>query len=39
MSSKDNDEESIMHSRIDNIELMIKDKEDDVMIYDEFHDL
>ena len=29
MSSKDNDEECIMHSKGDNVELIINDKEDD----------
>ena len=31
MSSKDNDEECVMHSRSYNIELMINDKEDEVI--------
>ena len=31
MSSKDNDEERLMHSRSDNIDLMINDKENDVI--------
>ena len=31
MSSKDNDEESVMHSKIINIEMRINDKEDKVI--------
>ena len=31
MSSKDNDEERVMHLRSDKIELMINDKEDEVI--------
>ena len=31
MSSKDNDEERVMHSRSDNIELMTNDKKDGVI--------
>ena len=30
MSSKDNDEECVMHSKGDNIEIMINDKADEV---------
>ena len=30
MSSKDNDEERVMHSKGDNIEIMINDKADEV---------
>ena len=31
MSSKDNDEEHVMHSKSDNIEIMINDKEDEAV--------
>ena len=31
MSSKDNDEERLMHSRGDNIDLMINDKENEII--------
>ena len=31
MSSKDNDEERLMHSRSDNIDLMINDKENEII--------
>ena len=31
MSSKGNEKECVMHSRSDNIELMINDREDDVI--------
>ena len=31
MSSKDNDEERVIHPKCDNIKLMINDKEDEVM--------
>ena len=31
MSSKDNDEECVMHSKSDNIEIMINDKADEVI--------
>ena len=31
MSSKDNDEECVMHSKGDNMEMMINDKADEVM--------
>ena len=31
MSSKDNDEECVMHSESDNVEMMINDKEDEVI--------
>ena len=31
MSSNDNDEERVMHSKIDDIEVMINDKADEVM--------
>ena len=30
MTSKDNDDECVMHSKSDNIEMMINDKEDEV---------
>ena len=30
MSSKDNDKERIMHSKSDNIEIMINDKVDEI---------
>ena len=31
MSSKDNDEEHVMHSKSDNVKMMINDKEDEVI--------
>ena len=31
MSFKDNDEEGVMHSKSDNVEMMITDKEDEVI--------
>ena len=31
MSSKDNDEEQVMHSKSDNVKMMINDKEDEVI--------
>ena len=31
MSSKDTDEKRVMHSKIDNMEIMIKDKPDEVI--------
>ena len=31
ISSKDNDEEHVMHSKSDNIEIMINDKADEVI--------
>ena len=31
MSSNDNDDERVMHSKSDNIEVMINDKADEVM--------
>ena len=31
MSSKDNDEERLMHSRSDKIDLMINDKENEII--------
>ena len=31
MSSKDNDEECVMHSKLDNIEIMINDKADEMI--------
>ena len=31
ISCKDNDEEQVMHSKIDNIEIMINDKADEVI--------
>ena len=32
MSSKDNDEERVMHSKHDNVEIMIKDEADKVIV-------
>ena len=32
MSSKDNDEECVMHSKGDNMEMMINDKADEVIL-------
>ena len=32
MSSKDNDEERVMHSKRDNVEIMIKDEADKVIV-------
>ena len=31
MSSKDNDEESVMHFKFDNIEIMTNDKADEII--------
>ena len=36
MSSQDNDEERVMHSKSDNIEIMINDEEDET-IKEHFH--